>query len=131
MYQLRENRDMNVRAFIALVGSTLYDHRFSPFYINPVIAGLEKGEPIIASSDYIGCMTVNEDFACDGTAGDNFLGLMESYSRKDLSPQELSDITANVLLSGIDRDIMSGWGAMTFLMTEDGIQIKNLKTKQV
>jgi len=47
-----------------------------------------------------------------------------------MSPEELSEVVGQVLLAGIDRDILSGWGGIVYVLTEDGITVKMLKTKQ-
>ncbi len=40
MYQLRENRQMLPTTFASLVGTTLYEHRFSPYLISPIVIGI-------------------------------------------------------------------------------------------
>ena len=131
MYRLRENRDMNVKTFISLVGTTLYDHRFSPFFVSPIVVGIDKGETYLCTYDSIGCQTDTEDFAIGGTAGYNFYSLCESYYRKDIKENEMGDILGNILVSGVDRDIQSGWGGITYVLTENKLDIKYLKTKML
>jgi len=41
MYALREERDIKPASFGKLVSSLLYEKRFGPFFIEPVIAGLD------------------------------------------------------------------------------------------
>ena len=129
MYRLRENRDMPVKTFISLIGTTLYEHRFGPFFVAPIVVGLENGVSHLCTYDSIGCQTDTEDFAVGGTAGENFYALCESYYKKDISENEMSDIIGNIVVSGVDRDIMSGWGAMTYVLTPEKVEIKQLKTK--
>jgi len=129
MYRLRENRDMSVTTFISLVGTTLYEHRFGPFFVSPIVVGLENGVPHLCTYDSIGCQTDTEDFAVGGTAGLNFFALCESYYHKDITDTELGDILGNTIVSGVDRDIMSGWGIMTYVLTSDKLEIKQLKSK--
>ena len=38
---------------------------------------------------------------------------------------------ANILVSGLDRDILSGWGGIVYVMTEDEIIARNIKTKMI
>ena len=45
---------MKVRTFISLVGTTLYEHRFGPFLVSPIVVGLEDGKPLVCNYDYIG-----------------------------------------------------------------------------
>ena len=40
MYRLREERDMSPKAFANMVSSLLYEHRFGPYFCEPVICGL-------------------------------------------------------------------------------------------
>lgn len=41
-YKLRENREISPEAFASLVRTKQYQHRFGPFFVEPVIAGLNK-----------------------------------------------------------------------------------------
>lgn len=90
--------------------------RFSPYFVAPIVAGLEDGKPILATYDSIGCLSNLDDFQVGGTASDNLLGPAESFYRKDLGPEELTETIGQVLLAGIDRDILSGWGAVVYLL---------------
>ena len=131
IYQLRENRQMKASTFASLVGTTLYEHRFGPFFVAPIVIGLQDGKPVICTYDSIGCQTDTEFFAVSGTAGENFYSLCEAYYQKDLEPEKLEDIVANALVSGNDRDILAGLGGKVYLMTEEKITVKSLKTKLV
>merc|ERR1719223_1709993 len=56
MYELREERKIKPSAFANLVSSVLYAKRFGPWFIEPLVAGLEdKGEqkdvPYICAMD--------------------------------------------------------------------------------
>ena len=63
MYRLREGVDMTPRDFAWMVGATLYEHRFGPYYVSPVVAGLQDGKPVLFGYDSIGCMT-EDKFIC-------------------------------------------------------------------
>ena len=63
MYRLKEQREMKPRAFAQLITTMLYEKRFGPYFIEPVIAGLEKvtaedgtvsWEPYLTATDLIG-----------------------------------------------------------------------------
>ena len=59
MYGLVEKRDIKATTFTNLVATSLYEKRFGPFFVVPVVAGLDEKEdgsfePVIASYDYIG-----------------------------------------------------------------------------
>lgn len=56
MYRLREERDIEPETFTNLVSSYLYQRRFGPYYVSPVVAGINNrtGKPFIAGFDSIG-----------------------------------------------------------------------------
>lgn len=49
MYRLREERDISPKTFSNLVSSSLYERRFGPWFVSPVVAGIDgrTGEPFI------------------------------------------------------------------------------------
>ena len=36
--------------------------RFSPFFVSPIVAGLEEGKPVLATYDSIGCTSDLDNF---------------------------------------------------------------------
>lgn len=42
LYELRENRRINPNTFASVVSNILYEKRFGPYFVEPVIAGLGK-----------------------------------------------------------------------------------------
>lgn len=57
--------------------------------------------------------------------------MIESYYKEDMSPEELDDLMANVLTSGLDRDVLGGWGGIYYIIEQDKITVKKIKTKIV
>ena len=57
MYRLREERAIAPRTFANLVSSSLYERRFGPYFVSPVVAGLDPktSQPFICGFDSIGC----------------------------------------------------------------------------
>lgn len=49
---------MSVETFYKVVSNSLYEKRFGPYMICPVVAGLENGEPYCVGYDTIGSYTV-------------------------------------------------------------------------
>lgn len=91
-------------------------NRFGPYFVQPIVAGLENGKPVIATYDSIGCTSDNEPYQVGGTGGDELLGSCESYWKPDMEPDYLEEVVAQTLLSGCDRDIMSGWGGIVYTL---------------
>jgi len=121
MYTIKEEREIEPEAFAHLVSSTLYERRFGPFFIEPVMAGLAKkpsGEykPFIAASDLIGCLNFAKDFVVAGTASSKLFGVAEGLWEPDLEPEDLFETISQTLLNAVDRDAYSGWGAVVHVM---------------
>ena len=60
--------------------------RFGPYFIEPVIAGLDPktNQPYVASLDLIGCPMVTDDFVVSGTCTEQMYGMCESLWEPDL-----------------------------------------------
>jgi len=69
-----------------LVSSSLYEKRFGPYFVSPVIAGINphSGKPFICGFDSIGCINFAEDFIVSGTASDQLFGTCEGLWEPDL-----------------------------------------------
>jgi len=132
MYTIKEEREIEPEAFAHLVSSTLYERRFGPFFIEPVMAGLTKkpsGEyrPFIAASDLIGCLNFAKDFVVAGTASSKLFGVAEGLWEPDLEPEDLFETISQTLLNAVDRDAYSGWGAVVHVITPDKVITRTLK----
>src|SRR6185295_1500650 len=86
MYRLREERNISPQTMANLVSSSLYERRFGPYFVSPVIAGLNQttGKPFICGFDSIGCIDFAKDFIVSGTASDQLFGTCEGLWEPDL-----------------------------------------------
>lgn len=86
MYRLREERNISPQTLANLVSSSLYERRFGPFFVSPVIAGINHttGKPFICGFDSIGCIDFAKDFIVSGTASDQLFGTCEGLWEPDL-----------------------------------------------
>lgn len=131
MYKLRENRTMKPEAFSGLLSSLLYEKRFGPWFTEPVVAGLkEDGTPFLSGMDLIGAPVFADDFVVSGTCTSNLHGMCESLYQPDLEPDELFEVLSQCLLSAVDRDALSGWGAVVHIITTSGVHTRKLRCRQ-
>ncbi|MCO5585728.1 hypothetical protein L7F22_039664 [Adiantum nelumboides] len=131
MYKMKEERTIEPKAFAHLVSSTLYEKRFGPYFIEPVIAGLSsENEPFIAATDLIGCLNFAEDFVVSGTASDKLFGMAEGLWEPDLEPEDLFETISQTLLGALERDALSGWGAIVRIITPDKVIERTLRSRQ-
>jgi len=156
MYRLREERNISPQTLANLVSSSLYERRFGPYFVSPVVAGINQttGEPFICGFDSIGCIDFAKDFIVSGTASDQLFGMCEGLYEPDLvrgssvsltrqlcnvamlifmlnqSPDELFETISQALLSAVDRDALSGWGAHVYIIEKDKVTKRLLKGRQ-
>merc|ERR1712224_353584 len=91
LYELREERVMKPEAFSALLSHMLYEKRFGPYFVEPVVAGLtDEGKPFLCGMDLIGAPVYTDDFVVSGTCTPNLNGMCESMYRPDMEPDESS-----------------------------------------
>lgn len=138
MYTIKEEREITPVTFAHLVSSTLYERRFGPYFIEPVVAGLEplpspnpgepaRFKPFIAATDLIGCINFAKDFVVSGTASEKLFGVAEGLWEPDLEPEDLFETISQTILNAVDRDAYSGWGVVVHVLTPDKIISRTLK----
>ena len=135
LYKLQEGREMKASTFSKMVANSLYEKRFGPYFVQPLIAGLDKVsdteyKPIIVTYDSIGTYQQSQSFECGGTGADLLQGCCETFWKPDMDKDELFNTISNCLLSGLDRDSLSGWGAYVYVLTPDELIVRALKTRQ-
>jgi len=135
LYALREERVMKPKVFAAMVKSLLYERRFGPYFIEPIIAGLEdtkeeKNVPYITATDLIGAGVDTTDFVVGGTCSEQLYGVCEAMYKKNMEPEDLFETISQCLLAAVDRDCLSGWGAIVHIITPDGVIERQLKSRK-
>jgi 20S proteasome subunit beta 3 len=133
LYRLREEREIEPRAFAHLTSSVLYAKRFGPYYAEPIVCGLggpNGDQPFVCSMDLIGCINWAEDFVVGGTASESLYGMCEALYEPDLEPEALFECISQALLNAVDRNALSGWGAVVHVITPTEVISRTLKGRQ-
>ena len=99
-----------------------------------MIAGLDKKSdteytPVICAYDSIGYREHNGQFEVAGTGSEFLYGTCEAFYKDNLEPDQLYNVISNCLLSALDRDSLSGWGAYVYILTPDELIVRALKTR--
>jgi len=131
LYKLREERDMNCRTFANMISSMLYERRFGPWFVEPLIVGLEgeDNKPFICNTDLLGSPVETDDFVVGGTCTEYLYGACESLYKPDMEPDELFETLAQSLLAAVDRDCISGWGGVVHIITPTEVITRTLKSR--
>eukprot|EP00162_Nutomonas_longa_P000138 comp10169_c0_seq1/m.12130 comp10169_c0_seq1/g.12130 ORF comp10169_c0_seq1/g.12130 comp10169_c0_seq1/m.12130 type:complete len:205 (+) comp10169_c0_seq1:50-664(+) len=128
LYQLKEDRAIEPRAFSGMVSAALYERRFGPWFVEPVIAGLDKDDkPYLCAMDLLGAGATTEDFVVAGTSTEQLYGACEAFFKPDMSPEQLFETISQAILAATDRDCTAGWGAVVHVITPTQVISKVLK----
>jgi len=130
LFELNEKRKMRPETFMSVVSNLLYEKRFGPYFVEPVIAGLnEEGKPYIACMDLIGCPNEPEDFVVSGTCSEQCFGMCETLWKPNMNPDELFEVISQSLVNAFDRDAISGWGGQVWIIEKDKVTFRTIKTR--
>ncbi|SBT75293.1 proteasome subunit beta type-3, putative [Plasmodium ovale] len=142
LYQIRQETEMDIDCFANMLSSILYANRFSPYFVNPIVVGFKiknsidsngnkscTYEPYLTAYDFIGAKCETNDFVVNGVTSEQLYGMCESLYIKDQDEQGLFETISQCLLSALDRDCISGWGAEVYVLTPDKITKKKLKAR--
>jgi 20S proteasome subunit beta 3 len=132
LYNLQEERNMTPKVLSHLLSFLLYEKRFGPYYMEPIIAGIDTttNTPFLSSMDLIGATMTSNDFCVAGSCSANLHGMAESFYTPNLSADELKEVLGQCLLSSVDRDAITGWGGVVHIITKEGITTHELKGRQ-
>lgn len=155
---MNENRQqrpvISPRAMASLTSHVLYNRKQAPYYVEPLVIGLTEvvqrkrlvgktdsdttGKlisplksymPFLCSMDCIGAKSVSHAFVCAGAASSSILGTAEALWKPELTQEELVEVCSNAFLSALERDCLSGYGAVLYLISPDGITEYDLASR--
>jgi 20S proteasome subunit beta 3 len=148
----RSQSKISPKALASLTSHILYRRKNAPYYVEPLVIGLEAIErvrtidrdvsytsrskeedvsppqdenephyrPFLCSFDMIGASSRSASFVCAGAATKSLYGTAEALWKEDLSPQDLVRLCGEAFLSALERDCLSGYGALVYLITANG-----------
>ncbi|VDD79980.1 unnamed protein product [Mesocestoides corti] len=129
MYELRENRHIKPKTLLCMLSNLLYERRFGPYFVEPVVVGIDpaSGAPFVSGMDLIGCPAESEEFVVGGSCTEQLYGMCETLWEKDMDAAALFECISQCILNAVNRDCISGWGARVYLIEKDKVTISDLK----
>ena len=86
----REGRPVQPKVLAAMLSNLLYERRFGPYFVSPLIAGLDDdNNPFVSSFDLIGCGTQPVDFVVGGTCEESLYGKLLKFLGNQLRTPRL------------------------------------------
>merc|ERR1712107_594357 len=129
-YELNEGRVMEPNIVGNLVQSMLYEKRFGPWFLDPIVAGLnDKNEPYVSGFDLIGASTLLEDFVAGGTSDEMLCGICKSFYQPNLEPEALTEVISQCLIAAVHRDCLAGWGGVVHIITPESHKSFDIKVR--
>lgn len=161
--KVSNTNNISPSALSSLTSHVLYSRRSSPFYVEPIIVGLEsvpkehrenddddattnsdnqlrkkqngtvvdrQYRPFMCTQDLIGAQSRVEDFCCVGVASNSMYGTAEAMWRPNMDARTLGRVCGRAFLAALERDCLSGYGAIVYVMSDDGkIEMFELDTR--
>jgi len=116
-------------ALASLTSHVLYEKR--GYYVEPLVVGLmeETRKPFLCAMDMIGAKSFSKSFICSGAASTSLYGTAEALWRPNMKPNELLECCGKAFQSALERDCLSGYGILIYLITKDGIAEYDLASR--
>jgi 20S proteasome subunit beta 3 len=140
----QNHRKLSPKVMASLTSHVLYGRKQAPYYVEPLVIGLQperivsKGametsessgstlpqvlyRPFLCSMDMIGATSESTSFVCAGAASKSLFGTAEALWEPNMDRERLIEVCGKAFLTALERDCFSGYGAMVYLITKDGI----------
>ena len=125
MYKLIHERELSPKSVASVMQKLLYEKRFGPYFIDPLVAGVDdNGVTYIAGMDIIGSTECPDHFVASGTSADMITGIAESVAQHlepDTPPKYVLEQAVEACRSGLNRDCIAGWGMRACLITKEAM----------
>ncbi len=114
-------RRISPPALASLTSHVLYQKR--GYFVEPLVVGLMEQThlPFLCAMDMIGAQSFSTSFVCSGVASMSLYGTAEALWKPDMGPMELAEVCGKAFQSALERDCLSGYGILVYLITKDGI----------
>jgi len=124
-----KGRRISPPALACLTSHILYEKR--GYYVEPLVVGLmdRTRRPFLCAMDMIGAQSFSKSFICSGAAKTSLYGTAEALWRQNMEPNELLECCGKVFQSSLERDCLSGYGILIYLITKDGITEYDLASR--
>lgn len=129
--EMNEDHSVTPQEYTELLSTFLFEHRFAPYYVDSIVAGLEAraGEPYVCNLDSYGYANQTKDFVVAGNCAAQVYGMCETLWQPDMQPNQLFEVISQSMIGAMDRDAMSGWGATVYILEHDKLTERSLKTR--
>jgi proteasome beta subunit len=118
LYKLKRGAPMSVNAASTLMANILNQRKFTPFYVQLLIGGVDHQGPCIYSLDAAGG-SIPDKFVTTGSGSVFVYGVLEDHYKDGLSVEEGLDLCIRGISASIKRDSASGDGMNICSITKE------------
>ncbi len=145
MYQHEHNKQPSINAIAQLISTMLYYKRFFPYYVNPIVAGLDElGRGAIYSYDPVGSYD-REIYHASGSSVallqpllDSQLGMKNQSDNYEIergvyvrqSKEQCVKLVIDAFISASERDIYCGDSVCIHVISKEGIKVETFKLRR-
>lgn len=124
------SRRISPRAMASITSHVLYQRR-GGYYVEPLVVGLteDTDTPFLCAMDMIGAQSFSKSFVCSGAASKSLYGTAESMWKEDMDEEELLEVCGKAFQSALERDCLSGYGSIVYLISKRGISEYDLSNR--
>jgi proteasome beta subunit len=119
LYQIRRGKEISVGAAATILSNYLNQNRFSPYYVQLLVGGVDTNGPSIYSVDAAGGATIEENFVATGSGSLIAYGVLEDRFKLGMNEDEVLDLAIRALRAAMQRDTASGEGYNIVIITRD------------
>ena len=118
LYKLRRGTEISVKSAATIMANILNQNKFTPYYVQLLIGGVDLEGSHIFSLDAAGG-SIPDKFVTTGSGSVFVYGVLEDRWREDMSLEEGVDLVTRGLAAAMKRDSASGDGMMICTITHD------------
>lgn len=119
LYQVRRGKPISVGAAATVLSNYLNQNRFTPYYVQLLVGGVDAQGPSVYSVDAAGGATLEENFVSTGSGSLTAYGVLEDRYTKDMSESDAVNLAVRALRAAMRRDSASGEGYNVVVITKD------------
>ncbi|HJJ92458.1 MAG TPA: archaeal proteasome endopeptidase complex subunit beta [Methanocorpusculum sp.] len=119
LYQIRRGKEISVGAAATILSNYLNQNRFSPYYVQLVVGGVDTNGSSIYSVDAAGGATLEEDFVSTGSGSLPAYGVLEDQFHLNMNEDDCVVLAIRALRAAMRRDSASGEGYNLVVITRD------------
>ena len=118
LYKLRRGTEISVKSAATIMANILNQNKFTPYYVQLLIGGVDLEGSHIFSLDAAGG-SIPDKFVTTGSGSVFVYGVLEDRWREDMTLEEGVDLVTRGLAAAMKRDSASGDGMMICTITHD------------